>query len=153
MSGVNKVILVGNLGADPDLRYTPGGQAVCDLRLATNESWTAKDGSRQEHAEWHRVVVWGTLAENCAKYLARGREVYIEGKNRTKAWEDKDGNKRYTTKVVARDVQFLGGRGGGEQRSGGGSYDRQRGQSSQDERDIERNTSAQGGGPDDDIPF
>ena len=110
-SGVNKVILVGNLGADPDMRYTPSGSGVCELRVATNESWTDKSGQRQERTEWHRVVVWGKRAETCSKYLSKGRLVYVEGRLRTRSWDDRDGNKRYTTEVIANDVQFLGGRG------------------------------------------
>ncbi len=113
-SGVNKVILVGHLGADPELRYTPSGAAVCEMRLATNESWTDRQGQRQERTEWHRIVVWSKLAENCSKYLNKGRQVYVEGRLRTRSWDDKDGNKRYTTEVIANDVQFLsGGREGG----------------------------------------
>jgi single-strand DNA-binding protein len=107
-AGVNKVILVGNLGADPELRYTPSGAAVCELRLATNETWTGKDGQRQERTEWHRIVVWGKRAEPVAKYLDKGRQVYVEGRIRTRSWEDKDGVKRYTTEIIANDVQFLG---------------------------------------------
>lgn len=114
--GVNKVILIGNLGADPELRHTNGGAAVCDLRLATNESWTDKSGQKQERTEWHKVTVWGSQAENCAKYLAKGRQVYVEGKLRTESWDDEDGNKRYTTKVQANDVRFLGGGGGSDDR-------------------------------------
>ena len=109
--GVNKVILVGNLGADPDMRYTPSGAGVCELRLATNESWTDKNGQKQERTEWHRIVVWGKRGEVCGKYLAKGRQVYVEGRLRTRNWEDKDGNKRWTTEVIANDVQFLGSRG------------------------------------------
>lgn len=114
-SGVNKVILVGNLGADPDMRYTQSGTGVCELRVATNENWTDKSGQRQERTEWHRVVVWGKRGENCSKYLSKGRQVYVEGRLRTRSWDDKDGNKRYTTEIIANDVQFLssGGRGGG----------------------------------------
>jgi len=112
MSGVNKVILIGNLGADPEMRYTPGGAAVCELRLATNESWTDKKGERQERTEWHRVVVWGKRAEVVSKYLSKGRQVYVEGRIRTRSWEDKEGNKRYTTEIIADNVQFLGGGGG-----------------------------------------
>jgi single-strand DNA-binding protein len=114
MAGINKVILIGNLGADPELRYTTGGQAVAELRLATTRRWTAKDGSTQEDTQWHRVVVWGKTAENCKQYLSKGRQCYVEGRLQTRQWEDRDGNKRYTTEVVAMDVQFLGGgRGGG----------------------------------------
>jgi len=119
MASVNKVILVGNLGRDPELRYIPSGQAVANFTLATNERWRDKDGNNQERTEWHRIVVWGKSAENCAQFLQKGRSVYIEGKLQTQEWEDKDGNKRRTTEVVAQTVQFLGGRGGSE--SGGGS--------------------------------
>ena len=111
---VNKVILIGNLGADPELRYTSGGQAVTDLRLATSRRFTGRDGSQQEDTQWHRVVVWGKQAEHCKEYLSKGRQVYVEGRLQTRSWEDRDGNKRYTTEVVAQTVQFLsGGRGGG----------------------------------------
>lgn len=121
--GVNKVILVGHLGADPDMRYTPSGQGVCELRLATSESWNDKNGQRQERTEWHRVVVWGKRAEICSKYLAKGRQVYIEGRIQTRNYDDKDGNKRYITEVIANDVQFLGGGGGGGGGRGGGGRD------------------------------
>ena len=118
MASVNKVILVGNLGRDPELRYIPSGQAVANFTLATNERWRDKEGNNQERTEWHRIVVWGKSAENCAQYLQKGRSVYIEGKLQTQEWEDKEGNKRKTTEVVAQTVQFLGGRGGAE--PGGG---------------------------------
>ena len=118
MASVNKVILVGNLGRDPELRYIPSGQAVANFTLATNERWRDKEGNNQERTEWHRIVVWGKSAENCAQYLQKGRSVYVEGKLQTQEWEDKEGNKRKTTEVVAQTVQFLGGRGGAE--SGGG---------------------------------
>jgi single-strand DNA-binding protein len=111
-SGVNKVILVGHLGANPDMRYTPSGAGVCELRLATGEQWTDKSGQRQERTEWHRVVIWGKLAEVCSKYLSKGRQVYVEGRLRTRSYE-KDGVKRYTTEIIASDVQFLAGGGGG----------------------------------------
>lgn len=116
-SSVNKAILVGHLGADPEMRYTQSGAGVCELRVATNETWNDKAGQRQERTEWHRVVVWGKLAELCSKFLSKGRLVYVEGRLRTRSWDDKDGNKRYTTEIVANDVQFLGGREGG---GGGG---------------------------------
>lgn len=109
--GVNKVILIGNLGADPDLRYTPNGQAVCDLRLATNETWVDKSGQKQERTEWHRIVVWGKGAEICKQYLAKGRRLFVEGRLQTKSWDDKDGHKRYMTEVVANDFMFLDGGG------------------------------------------
>lgn len=103
------------------MRYTPSGQGVCELRLATSESWNDKNGQRQERTEWHRVVVWGKRAEICSKYLAKGRQVYIEGRIQTRNYDDKDGNKRYITEVIANDVQFLGGGGaGGGGRGGGG---------------------------------
>jgi single-strand DNA-binding protein len=106
---VNKVILVGNLGQDPELRYTSSGTPVCDMRIATSESWTGRNGERKERTEWHRVVVWGKQGENCANYLRKGRQVYVEGRLQTRAWEDREGRKRYTTEVVANNVQFLRG--------------------------------------------
>src|SRR3982750_250182 len=109
MSGVNKVIIVGRLGADPELKTVTGGQSVARLSIATSENWTDKQGQRQERTEWHRIVVWGKLAELCEKYLSKGRQCYVEGRLQTRSWDDKDGNKRYTTEVVATTVQFLGG--------------------------------------------
>ena len=111
MASVNKVILVGNLGRDPELRYIQSGQPVANFTLATNDRWRDKEGNNQERTEWHRIVVWGKSAENCAQYLQKGRSVYVEGRLQTREWEDKDGNKRQTTDVVAQAVQFLGGRG------------------------------------------
>lgn len=113
MASVNKVILIGNLGRDPELRYTPSGAAVCTLNIATTESWSGGEGgNRQEKTEWHRVVVWNKQAENCAKYLAKGRTVFIEGKLTTRSWDDKDGQKKYSTEIIANAVQFLGGGAG-----------------------------------------
>ncbi len=109
--GVNKVILIGNLGGDPELRTTPGGSTVASFTLATNESWTGKDGTKQERTEWHRIVVWARLAEICGQYLRKGSQVYIEGRLQTRSWEDKQGNQRKTTEVIARDMQMLGARG------------------------------------------
>jgi single-strand DNA-binding protein len=120
MASVNKVILVGNLGRDPELRYIPSGQAVANFTLATNDRWRDKEGNNQERTEWHRIVVWGKSAENCAQYLQKGRSVYIEGRLQTREWEDKDGNKRQTTETIAQTVQFLGGRGGGGGAESGG---------------------------------
>ena len=148
MAGVNKVILVGNLGRDPELRYTQNGQAVANFTLATSENWTDKSGERTERTEWHRIVTWGKTAELCAQYLAKGRTVYIEGRLQTRDWEDRDGNKRQTTEINAQTVQFLGGpRGEGGGGGGGGP----------------RGGAPGGGGPggsdggppaaDDDIPF
>jgi len=126
-SGVNKVILIGRLGQDPEVRYTTNGGAVANFNLATNESWTDKSGQKQERTEWHRIVVWGKMAEICGQYLSKGREAFIEGKLQTREWNDKEGNKRYTTEVVAQNVQFLGGRsagaGAGNERSMGGGSD------------------------------
>ena len=122
---VNKVILIGNLGVKPELRYTPGGQAVANFRIATNERWGGRDGQpAQERTEWHNIVVWGKTAENCGKYLDKGRQVYIEGRLQTREWQDKEGQKRYTTEVVAQTVQFLGGRGGEGGAGGMGGEDR-----------------------------
>jgi len=103
---MNKVTLVGNLGADPEVRFTPSGTPVANFRMATNESWTGKDGNRQERTEWHRIVVWGKLGETCGKYLSKGRQVLVEGRLQTRSW-DKDGEKRYTTEIVAERVHFL----------------------------------------------
>ncbi len=119
MAGVNKVILIGNLGKDPELRYTPGGQAVATFSLATGEKWRDKDGNMQDRTEWHNIVVWGRSAENAKEYLSKGRPVYIEGRIQTRSWDDKDGNKRYTTEIVAQRLQFLGGRDQGAQTGAG----------------------------------
>lgn len=121
-ASVNKVILIGNLGADPELKYTPSGnKAVCNLRIATSETYKDKSGQRQENTEWHRVNVWGDQAENCNKYLAKGRSVYIEGRIQTRSWEDKDGQKKYSTEIVADRVQFLGNKNDGQRVGGGDS--------------------------------
>lgn len=158
MGSVNKVILVGNLGADPELKYTPTNRALCNLRIATTEVYKDKGGQRQEKTEWHRVTVWGDSATNCSKYLAKGRSVYIEGRLQTRSY-DKDGQKHYATDVVADRVVFLGsgggagGEGGGARRGGseggGGGGGRGFGDSPPSE---EPDT---GGLPpsDDDIPF
>ncbi len=105
---INKVILIGRLGQDPELKYTAAGTAVTNFSVATNESWMDKSGQRQERTEWHRIVVWGKLAELCQQYLNKGRQAFIEGSLRTRSWEDQSGQKRYTTEVVARNIQFLG---------------------------------------------
>jgi single-strand DNA-binding protein len=108
MAGVNKVILIGNLGKDPELRYTPGGQPVASFSVATTERWTDKNGQRQDRTEWHNIVVWGKLAELTNQYLKKGRPVYIEGRITNRSWDDKDGNKKYRTEIVANQIQFLG---------------------------------------------
>ena len=109
MSGVNKVIVLGRLGADPEVKTIAGGQTVARLSVATSESWNDREGKKQERTEWHRVVVWAKLAELCGKYLSKGRQVYIEGRLQTRSWEDQQGQKRYSTEIVANAVQFLSG--------------------------------------------
>ena len=115
--GVNKVILIGNLGADPELKYTPSGVPVVNFSLATSESWTDKSGERQERTEWHRIVLWRKLAEIAGQYLRKGSKIYVEGKLQTRSWDDQSGQKRYTTEVVVNDMQMLDQRG---ESSGGG---------------------------------
>lgn len=145
MRGVNKVILVGNLGRDPEIRYTRDGTAVANLNLATTETWNDAQGQRQERTEWHRVVAFGKLAEIAKEYLSKGRQVYIEGRLQTRSWDDKDGNKRYTTEVKADQMVMLGGRGDG----GGGT-------SSRDSSSTDRGgdfDQAPFEATDDDVPF
>jgi single-strand DNA-binding protein len=113
MGSVNKVILVGNLGRDAEVRHTPGGQAVATLNLATTEQWNDREGQRQEKTEWHRVVLWGKPAESLQQYLVKGKQIYVEGRLQTRQWDDKDGNKRYTTEIKADRITLLGGGGGG----------------------------------------
>ena len=110
MAGLNKVILIGNLGRDPELRYTASGQAVANFTLATTESIPKRDGEREDRTEWHRIVAWGKLAEICGEYLSKGKQIYVEGRIQTREWEDKNGNKRWTTEIVARNMQMLGRR-------------------------------------------
>lgn len=123
MRGVNKATILGNVGSDPEMKYTASGQAVANFSVATNESWTGKDGQKHERTEWHRIVAWGRLAEICGQYLSKGKPVYVEGSIRTRSWEDKDGNTKYTTEIHARELQLLGSSqeapGGGGQASGG----------------------------------
>jgi single-strand DNA-binding protein len=112
--GINKVIIVGNLGADPETRYMPSGSAVTNLSVATSEQWKDKQtGEQKERTEWHKVAMFNRLAEIAAEYLRKGSQVYIEGKLRTRKWQDRDGNDRWTTEVIADEMQMLGGRGGG----------------------------------------
>jgi single-strand DNA-binding protein len=113
MGSVNKVILVGNLGRDAELRYTPGGAAVATVNMATTEVWNDKAGQRQEKTEWHRVVLWGKQAESLAEYLTKGKQIYVEGRLQTRQWDDKDGNKRYTTEIRGDRVVLLSGGGRG----------------------------------------
>ncbi len=113
--GINKVILVGNLGADPETKYMPSGDAITNLRIATSDTWTDKSsGQKQERTEWHRVVMFKKLAEIAAEYLRKGSQVYIEGSLRTRKWQDKEGRDQYTTEIVANDMTMLGGKGGGD---------------------------------------
>ena len=154
MGTVNKVIIVGNLGRDAELRYTPGGAAVSTLSLATTDVWNDKAGQRQEKTEWHRVVLWGKQAETLKDYLLKGRQIYVEGRLQTRQWDDKDGNKRYTTEIRSDRIVLLGGRGqGGEGGGGGGDYGSPRSSGSSS------SSSTAGGSPgppeltEDDIPF
>jgi single-strand DNA-binding protein len=123
MGSVNKVILVGNLGRDAELRYTPGGAAVATINMATTEVWNDKGGQRQEKTEWHRVVLWGKSAESLTEYLTKGKQIYVEGRLQTRQWDDKDGNKRYTTEIRGDKIVLLGG-GGGGRGAGAGSVSR-----------------------------
>lgn len=157
--GINKVILVGNLGADPDTRYMPSGKAVTNIRIATSESWKDKTtGDQQERTEWHGVVLFDKLGEIAAEYLRKGSQVYIEGSLRTRKWQDKEGKDRYTTEIIARDMQMLGSRGGasgggggGGGMSGGGSGGESR--SSRPAPEDRGPPPADEGNFDDDIPF
>lgn len=108
MAGVNKAIILGNLGRDPEMRTTQSGQQVASFSIATSRQWTNREGERQEETEWHRVVAWGRLAEICGQYLQKGKQVYIEGRIQTRKWQDKDGNDRWTTEIVAQEMQMLG---------------------------------------------
>ena len=159
-SGVNKVILVGNLGKDPEVRYTPGGQSVANFTIATNENWTDKQGQKQERTEWHRIVVWGKAAELCGEYLSKGRQVYIEGRLQTREWTNKEGAKQYTTEVVANPVGGVVFLSGGERGAGGGAgRGRSGGGAPQDEFGApppgmdEGGSGAPSKSTDDDIPF
>lgn len=139
MASVNKVILIGNLGADPEIRYTPSGSTVANFTVATREQWTGKDGEKEERTEWHRIVAWGRLAEICGEYLHKGKQVYVEGRLQTRSWEDKEGIKRYTTEINALSMQMLG-----PARQEGGKA-----QSQNERHPVEEPVSI----PDDDIPF
>ncbi len=148
MSGVNKVILIGNLGADPDLRHTPSGTAVSNLRLATTEVFSTREGEKNKRTEWHRVVAFGRLAEICNQYLKKGRQVYIEGRLQTREWEDKNGDKRYTTEIVATNMTMLGGRG-----EGGGGYAAEEAQSEAPADTADAPAPANAADEDSDLPF
>lgn len=149
MGSVNKVILVGNLGRDAELRYTPGGAAVASWSMATTEVWNDKSGQRQEKTEWHKIVLWGKAAESLAEYLTKGKSIYVEGKLQTRQWEDKDGNKKYQTEVRGERIVLLGGGGERGTSGGGGGARRERAPepSHQDEPGASEPLT------DDDIPF
>lgn len=116
---VNKVIILGRLGSDPELRQTSGGASVANFSLATTEKWTDKSGEKKSHTEWHRIVVWGKLADVCSTFLRKGKQAYVEGKLQTREWQDKDGQTKYTTEIVASSVQFVGDRNSEKHESGG----------------------------------
>lgn len=137
MAGVNKVILIGNLGADPEMRYTSSGTAVANFRIATTERWSSPSGEKEERTEWHRIVAFGRLGEICGEYLAKGKQVYVEGRLQTRTWEDRDGNQRTTTEIVATGMQMLGQPAGG-----GARFEEKDASSSQEES-----------GKNQDIPF
>ncbi|NIP73825.1 MAG: single-stranded DNA-binding protein [Gammaproteobacteria bacterium] len=145
--GINKVILIGNLGRDPEVRYLPSGRAVANVAMATSEQWRDKQtGEQQERTEWHNVVFFNRLAEIVGEYLKKGSQVYVEGSLRTRKWQDKNGNDRYTTEIIANEMQMLGGRGGGGGRS----------EYSQEPSGARQSAPAAGGDSgelDDDIPF
>ncbi len=140
---VNKVILIGRLGKDPDLRYTPGGKAVASFTMATNERWSGQDGQKKESTTWHNIVAWGRTAEVLKEYLRKGSEVYIEGRIDNRSWDDKEGKKRYTSEVVVQNFQFVGSRGGAEQQPQGGSAP----------DDVPPPPDRGGSASDDDLPF
>ena len=150
--GINKVILIGNLGNEPEIRYTAGGAAVANISLATAESWKDKEsGEQQERTEWHRIVFFGRLAEIVGEYLHKGSQVYVEGRLQTRKWQDKEGHDRYTTEIVANEMQVLGGRGGGSANAGKTAKQ-------EEPESAETQAPAKAGPPaegdfDDDIPF
>ena len=152
--GINKVILVGNIGKDPETRYMPNGKAVTNFSVATSESWTDKQsGDKQERTEWHNVVLFEKLAEIAAEYLRKGSQVYIEGSLRTRKWQDKEGKDRYTTEIVGRDMQMLGGRSGAGGASGGESRSTGSGGGRAAPESSSAPPAAEEGDFDDDIPF
>ncbi|HLQ65981.1 MAG TPA: single-stranded DNA-binding protein [Candidatus Limnocylindrales bacterium] len=153
MAGVNKVILVGNLGSDPELRTTPGGQRVANFRLATSRQWTGNDGQKQEKTEWHSIVAWAKLADICERYLTKGKQVYVEGRLETRSWQDKEGQTRYKTEIICETMQMLGRPG---ERNGDASYEAPARGSAPDENFAPAAggpSGGGGGGSDDDLPF
>lgn len=155
MASMNKALILGNLGANPEMRSTAGGQSVATLNVATNEVWFDKQGQKQERTEWHKVVVWGKQADFCGQYLTKGSTVFVEGRIQTRSWEDQTGTKRYTTEIVATSVQAVGGRGGSDQGSHGGT-DQGGHQGYQDgpiAEPIGMPATTPNAIPDDDVPF
>ncbi len=149
MASVNKAIVVGNLGKDPEIRYTQNNTPVCTFSVATTDRWTDQQGNPQERTEWHRIVAWAKLAEICEKYLHKGKQVYIEGSMQTREWEDQNGNKRYTTEIKAREMQMLGTKADRDAQQGGGDPGPSQGDYQQPSY-----PEAPGPGPDDDdLPF
>jgi len=150
--GVNKVILIGNLGKDPEVRYAPSGQAIANINIATSESWKDKTtGEKQEKTEWHRVVFFSRLAEIVGEYLKKGSQVYVEGRLQTRKWQDKEGNDRYTTEIVANEMQMLGSRQGGG--APAEDYNQDKSYASKPAATTTANSGGGGGDFDDDIPF
>jgi single-strand DNA-binding protein len=150
VAGVNKVILVGNLGSDPEVRTTPGGQRVANFRLATSRQWTGQDGQRQEKTEWHSIVAWGKLADICERYLQKGKQVYVEGRLETRSWQDKEGQTKYKTEIICETMQMLGRAG---ERNGEPSFDAPSRGGAPDENYQPAAGGAGAGGSDDDLPF
>lgn len=145
MASVNKVILIGNLGQDPEIRYLPSGQPVANFSIATSEKWTGKDGNPGERTEWHRIVVFGKQAETCKEYLKKGRQAYVEGRLQTREWQNKEGQKQKSTEIIAQNVRFLG--------SGPGGGGRDKGEPEIPQEEPMASGGGSGGGEDDDIPF
>lgn len=156
---VNKAILIGNLGSDPEVKYTGTGTAVCNFNIATNESYKDSDGNFVEKTEWHRVVAWARLAEICGEYLKKGSKIYCEGSIQTRSWDDKDGNTKYTTEIKMREMMMLDGRDGdgGGSYNGGGQQQQRGGQQQQRSSNRQESQPAYSGNdsfqPDDDLPF
>ena len=162
MASVNKAIILGNLGRDPEMRYTQSNTAVCNFTVATTDQWSDRNGEKQERTEWHRVVAWGRLGEICGQYLQKGKQVYIEGRIQTREWEDQNGQKKYTTEIVAQTMQMLGrpgdNQGGGGNYQGGGDGYQGGGQRRQAQQSQGGQGDPFGGEPpmpndDDDLPF
>lgn len=152
MAGLNKVMLIGNLGRDPELRKTPSGTSVASFTLATTERWTDKSGERQPHTEWHNIVAWGKLGELAHQYLKKGRSAYVEGRITTRSWDDKDGNKRYKTEIVANTIQFLGSPGDSSS-SGDNAFSKVAGDASEGAFTAENTPSGAEPVVEDDLPF